>query len=177
MIGFLEIMLLAFTTLFPVANPLGMAAVFLSLTRQYPLAAKKILTRKIAVYSFALLAVSLLLGTRVLQFFGISLAVIQIAGGLVVAATGWSLLNRNEDDRAETPRFRDPGGCLGTRVLSTDLANHGWSRMYFDSDYHWCTPEDPDRARINSRYSTSFPRGIAGNVSTLHPNRGVLRER
>lgn len=101
MVSFLEVALLAFTTLFPVANPLGMAPVFLTLTQQYPSSAKKVLARKIAAYSFALLAGSLFLGTRILEFFGISLAVIQIAGGLVVAATGWSLLNRKEDDRVE----------------------------------------------------------------------------
>jgi multiple antibiotic resistance protein len=95
MVSFLEVALLAFTTLFPVANPLGMAPVFLALTQKYPLPAKKILARKIAAYSFALLAGSLFLGTRILEFFGISLAVIQIAGGASGGGYGLELTQQN----------------------------------------------------------------------------------
>ena len=96
-LNFIKVLLLAFTTLFPVVNPLGCAPIFLSLTQRYPESAQKILSRKIAAYSFALLAGSLLFGTAILGFFGISLPVIQMAGGLVVAVTGWNLLNQKED--------------------------------------------------------------------------------
>jgi len=63
------------------------------------------LARKIAAYSFAILAVSLLFGTTILGFFGISQVVIQIAGGLILAATGWNLLNQKNDESTgrETP--------------------------------------------------------------------------
>ena len=94
MVEFSEVLLVIFTSLFPVLNPIGCAPIFLSLTQQYPQSVRRVLARKIAVYSFALLAVSLLVGTEILGFFGISLAVIQIAGGLLVAATGWKLLNQ-----------------------------------------------------------------------------------
>jgi len=60
--------------------------------------AQRILARKIAGYSFAILAASLLVGTMILNFFGVSLPVIQIAGGMVVAATGWNLLNQSDQD-------------------------------------------------------------------------------
>jgi multiple antibiotic resistance protein len=86
---------LAFTALFPLVNPVGGAPIFLSLTRQYPQPVQRVLARKIAVYGFALLAGSLVFGTEILSFFGISLTVVQIAGGLVVAVTGWNLLNQN----------------------------------------------------------------------------------
>ena len=88
---------LAFTALFPLVNPVGGAPIFLSLTRRYPQSVQRVLARKIAIYGFALLAGSLILGTEVLSFFGISLTVVQIAGGLVVAITGWNLLNQNPD--------------------------------------------------------------------------------
>jgi len=91
-------MLVAFVTLFPVVNPIGDAPIFLALTQQYPKSAQQILARKIAAYGFALLAVSFLFGSIILDFFGISLFVVEIAGGLVVAATGWSLLNQKDDD-------------------------------------------------------------------------------
>ena len=90
-------MVLTFVTLFPVVNPIGDAPIFLSLTRRYPQSAQKLLARKIAAYGFVLLAVSFLFGSVILDFFGISLPVIQIAGGLVLAATGWSLLNERDD--------------------------------------------------------------------------------
>jgi len=80
------------------ANPIGCAPIFLALTKRYPHSAQRILARKIAAYSFALLAVSLVFGTAILGFFGISLVVIQIAGGLVLAATGWNLLSQKDDE-------------------------------------------------------------------------------
>ena len=96
-VDFIQTMVLTFVTLFPVVNPIGDAPIFLSLTRRYPQSAQKLLARKIAAYGFVLLAVSLLFGSVILDFFGISLPVIQIAGGLVLAATGWSLLNERDD--------------------------------------------------------------------------------
>jgi multiple antibiotic resistance protein len=95
-VSFTKVLLVAFTTLFPVVNPIGCAPIFLSMTRGYPQSAQQILSRKIAVYGFAILAVSLLFGTPILNFFGINIVVIQIAGGLVLGATGWKLLNDEE---------------------------------------------------------------------------------
>jgi multiple antibiotic resistance protein len=100
-LNFIRVMLLAFTTLFPVVNPIGCAPIFLALTRRYPSSAQQLLARKIAAYSFAILAVSLLFGTSILGFFGISLVVIQIAGGLLLASTGFNLLNQKDDTSAE----------------------------------------------------------------------------
>ena len=93
-IDFIKVLALTFVALFPVVNPIGDAPIFLSLTRRYSQAAQEILARKIAAYGFALLAVSFLFGSEILSFFGITLAVIQITGGLIVASTGWSLLNQ-----------------------------------------------------------------------------------
>jgi multiple antibiotic resistance protein len=98
---FIRVLFFTFVSLFPVVNPIGDAPIFLSLTRRYPPSAQKILARKIAGYGFALLAGSLLFGSEILAFFGITLAVIQIAGGLVVASTGWSLLNQPADPSSE----------------------------------------------------------------------------
>jgi multiple antibiotic resistance protein len=95
-LDFIKVLVVTFVTLFPVVNPIGDAPIFLSLTRQYPPAAQEVLARKIAAYGFVLLAVSFLLGSEILSFFGISLAVIQITGGLIVASTGWGLLNQQE---------------------------------------------------------------------------------
>jgi multiple antibiotic resistance protein len=93
----LKIAILAFVTLFPIVNPLGDAPIFLQLTDQYPEPIRTLLARKIAMYGFLLLAASLILGTAILAFFGISIPVVQIAGGLVLASTGWRLLNHSAD--------------------------------------------------------------------------------
>lgn len=93
-LDFIKVLAVIFVALFPIVNPIGDAPIFLSMTRQYPQSARKILARKIAAYSFALLAASFLFGTEVLSFFGISLVVIQITGGLIVAAMAWRLLNQ-----------------------------------------------------------------------------------
>src|SRR5215472_7450366 len=90
----------AFVTLFPIVNPIGDAPIFLELTRHYPEAVQGLLARKIAVYGFLLLAGSLVLGTAFLTFFDISVPTIQIAGGLILANTGWRLLNQQDDNGA-----------------------------------------------------------------------------
>ena len=97
-VNFIKVLLVAFVTLFPVVNPVGDAPIFLAMTEQYPEDVRRILARKIAAYGFMLLAASFLFGSMILDFFGISLVVIQIAGGLVLAATGWSLLNQKDSD-------------------------------------------------------------------------------
>ena len=97
-VDFVKVLVFTFVTLFPVVNPIGDAPIFLSLTRRYPQDAQTLLARKIAAYGFGLLAVSFLFGSEILSFFGISLVVIQIAGGLVLASTGWNLLSQPDDD-------------------------------------------------------------------------------
>jgi len=59
----IKTIVLAFTALFPLVNPVGGAPIFLSLTRQYPQPVQRVLARKIAVYGFALLAGSLVFGS------------------------------------------------------------------------------------------------------------------
>jgi multiple antibiotic resistance protein len=100
-VNFTRVLLVAFTTLFPVVNPIGCAPIFFSMTQQYSQSARGILSRKVAVYGFAILAVSLVFGTPILNFFGISIVVIQIAGGLVLGATGWNLLNEKRESSSE----------------------------------------------------------------------------
>jgi len=89
---------LAVAALLPIVNPIGSAALFLALTEGHPAPLRQTLARKIALNSFFLLAGSVLVGTYVLRFFGISIPVVQIGGGLVVLATGWSMLNQKDGE-------------------------------------------------------------------------------
>ncbi len=86
------------SALFPVVNPLGGSPIFLTLTRGYTASERTQLSRRVAVDSFFLLAVSFLIGTHILAFFGISLPVVQVGGGLVLISAGWAMLNRPEDN-------------------------------------------------------------------------------
>jgi multiple antibiotic resistance protein len=86
------------SALFPIVNPLGGAPIFLSLTNYYSTGQRKLLSTRIAINSFLLLVGSFFVGTHILKFFGISIPVVQVGGGLVVLSAGWKLLNQNDDD-------------------------------------------------------------------------------
>ena len=90
--------LLILSALFPIVNPLGGSPIFLTLTRDYSAHARRALSRRVAMNSFFLLLSSCLVGTHILTFFGISLPVVQVGGGLIVISTGWAMLNRSDDD-------------------------------------------------------------------------------
>ena len=86
--------LLTFAGLFPIVNPIEAAPFFLVLTAGMSTAERTMLARKVAINGFALLLGSMVLGPWLLQFFGIELPVMRIAGGLVVTALGWKLLSQ-----------------------------------------------------------------------------------
>jgi multiple antibiotic resistance protein len=90
---FMQTFLLVYAALFPVINPIGDAPVFLNLTQFCAPAQRHLLAQKISISSFLLLLASMFVGSDVLSFFGIGLPVVQIGGGIVVAALGWKLLN------------------------------------------------------------------------------------
>lgn len=85
--------LIAFSVLLPLINPLGSALVFLGLVGEAPATVFRSLARRIAISNVIFLAVIELLGATILNFFGISLPIVQLSGGIVVAAMGWGVLN------------------------------------------------------------------------------------
>lgn len=94
--GVASAFLLTFAGLFPIVNPIEAAPFFLGLTASLPSAERRVLARKAAVNGFLLLLGSMALGPWLLEFFGIELPVVRIAGGLVVAALGWKLLTQEQ---------------------------------------------------------------------------------
>lgn len=93
---------IAFSALFPLINPLGSAIIFLGLVGPADHVVYKRLARKIAFRTVVFLIAVDLVGAVVLTFFGISLSVIEVAGGLVLASMGWRLLNQ-PDSELEPP--------------------------------------------------------------------------
>jgi multiple antibiotic resistance protein len=93
--------LLVVGALFPIVNPIGNTPIFLSLTRGLSTQGRATLARMIAFNGLVLILTSIFIGTHILTFFGISLPVVQVGGGLVVISTGWALL-RQSDDAGQT---------------------------------------------------------------------------
>jgi multiple antibiotic resistance protein len=91
-----ESFLIAFSVLFPLINPLGTALVFLGLVGDAPPIVYRSLARKIAINNVIFLAIIELLGAGILNFFGISLPIVQLSGGIVIAAMGWTVLNERD---------------------------------------------------------------------------------
>jgi multiple antibiotic resistance protein len=100
---------LILSALFPIVDPLGGSPIFLVMTRQYSRSTRRALSLRIAMNSFFLLVGSYFIGTHVLSFFGISLPVVQVGGGLIVVSTGWALLKQNyDDDRQDVKKTIQP---------------------------------------------------------------------
>ena len=81
--------LLIIGALFPIVDAPDNIPIFLTLTTGLSAESRAVLARKIAVNSFALLIVSVLIGTHILAFFGVSLPVVPVGGGLIVTSVGW----------------------------------------------------------------------------------------
>jgi multiple antibiotic resistance protein len=101
-------LLLVLVALFPIVDPLGGSPFFLALTREYSPEARKALSWRIAMNSFFLLIGSYSVGTYILAFFGISLPVVQVGGGLLVIAAGWTLLRQHDDEKHDVHRTVQP---------------------------------------------------------------------
>jgi len=87
---------LGFSALLPLINPLGSAFVFLGLVGHAPIEVYRSLARRIAINTVIFFAVIELVGSSLLAFFGISLPIMQVSGGIVIAMIGWSLLNQSD---------------------------------------------------------------------------------
>jgi multiple antibiotic resistance protein len=101
--------LLALTALFSIVNPLSGAFIFFGATRELDPAVRSAVARWVSIYAFCIVAVSLYVGAYVLGFFGVSIPVLRVAGGIIVAASGWRMLNApdaTEQRRNETPSPR-----------------------------------------------------------------------
>src|SRR6202165_1607978 len=81
-----------FLALFPIVNPLGGIPVFFTLTADFTPEERRHTALKTALYVIAILVTFMLFGRFVLNFFGISLPVLKIAGGLIVANTAWGMV-------------------------------------------------------------------------------------
>jgi multiple antibiotic resistance protein len=88
--------LFAFATLLPILNPAATAPIFLGLTEGASPHTRALLARRIARNAFWLVLGAMLVGVYVLEFFGISLPIVRVGGGLIVAANAWRMLSASQ---------------------------------------------------------------------------------
>ncbi len=93
--------LVALAALLPITNPPGNAPIFLALTRGMDEGARRSMARRIGLNCLFLLLAAAFAGTYILAFFDISLPVVRVGGGLLVAATAWRLLGAEEGGSSE----------------------------------------------------------------------------
>lgn len=141
---------IAFSALLPVVNPVGSAVIFLGLVGPADARVYRRLAFRIALYTLLFLVLVDLAGALILTFFGISLPVIQVAGGLVLASMGWKLLNQPEgpdimessnpssslevlDSKAFYPFTFPLTAGPGTVVVTLTLAAHAEHPASWDS--------------------------------------------
>jgi len=108
----LRIVPTVFLALFPVVNPIGTALILAGMTDGTDPKVWKAASRKIAVYSFLILICFFEFGYLILRLFGITIPVVQISGGMVLAAMGWQLLNGSQEGG------QPGGGGAGTAAAS-----------------------------------------------------------
>jgi multiple antibiotic resistance protein len=94
---FLHSLFLVPLTLLPIMNPLSSAPVFSMTAGPDPDISHR-LARQVAINCWFVIVGSILVGTYVLDLFGISLPIVRVGGGLLVAASGWRMLSRGGDD-------------------------------------------------------------------------------
>src|SRR5712672_105524 len=81
-----------FLALFPIVDPFGGVPIFFTMTSSWTPEDRRRTALKTGVWVFVILVTFLFFGRFVLHFFGISLPVLKIAGGLIVANTAWGMV-------------------------------------------------------------------------------------
>lgn len=106
-----------FVALFPLVNPFGTAFVLYAMTGDVDDQVWARASQKIAAYTFLMLSAFFLFGGFILKFFGVSVPVVQLSGGLVVASIGWRMLGQ-ADTRTSAPV---PGTAHSTASIESKL--------------------------------------------------------
>ncbi|MCJ2016599.1 MULTISPECIES: MarC family protein [unclassified Methylobacterium] len=115
--------LLALSGLVAIVNPIGGAFIFAQVTSAYSHAERVLLSRRIGVYAALVMLGALWAGTPILNFFGVTLAALRVAGGLVVMSSAWTQLNRPEArearKQAEASGSAGPGAAAPSEPVPT----------------------------------------------------------
>jgi multiple antibiotic resistance protein len=89
----MELFIFLLAALFSVLNPIGTVPIFVGLTQDYTKKERSKVSLLTALNVFVILIISFFVGQYVLEFFGITIMALRIAGGIIIASSGFSLLN------------------------------------------------------------------------------------
>jgi multiple antibiotic resistance protein len=116
MLNALHAFLLGFPALFSIADPISGAFIFRAATANWPRTSHPRLARLVAFNSFMVLMITLWAGSYVLAFFGISIAALRVGGGVVLALSGWRLLDAPESH--EERKQQEAASCDGMAEIA-----------------------------------------------------------
>ena len=159
---FTSVVFLAVGALLPIVDPLGGAPIYISMTAGLTPEQRQRMAKAVAINSFLLLLASTLIGAYVLDFFGLSIPAVQVAGGVVVCSMGWQLLNSPNAVPNMSAAMRPPSTpeYLGrARFLSDDDAADRRTRV----DLRGAHPRRQSAARI-SLAARDFGRAHGGHT-------------
>jgi multiple antibiotic resistance protein len=103
---FLHTIFIGFLSLFPVVNPIGSAFIVDPLLGGLDFTERKKVAKKVALYCLAICTISALIGSWILKLFGISIPIVQLAGGLMICRMGWQLLTSDDQVKGEKETAR-----------------------------------------------------------------------
>src|SRR5262249_34998192 len=103
---FVHAIFIGFLTLFPVVNPIGSAFIVDPLLAELSFPERKRAAKKVAFYCLAICTVSALIGSWILKLFGISIPIVQVAGGFMISRVGWQLLISDDQVKGEKETAR-----------------------------------------------------------------------
>src|SRR5262245_6761549 len=97
---FFKVVTLVFAALASILNPPANVPIFLASTAGSSSDVRKALSWRIALNVFIILVVSMFVGSYILEFFGLSLPIVQVGGGLLIMSYGWMFLHQEEEEAA-----------------------------------------------------------------------------
>ena len=123
--SFLSTFLYVFTSLVTVVNPIGAAMFFLTITSGATRAQRMTLSNKVCIYFLIMALVTLCADSFVLSFFGISLGVLRVAGGLILFSAGWLALNNTSSSSEGEEEVESTAGAHKPRT------DQDWMKLAF----------------------------------------------
>jgi multiple antibiotic resistance protein len=98
---FLQLIFFALLSLFPAVNPIGSAFIVDPLLGDLTMPQRRNASKKVAFYCFAICTVTALIGSWVLKLFGISIPIVQLAGGIMICRMGFLLLTSDNEIKSK----------------------------------------------------------------------------
>ncbi len=106
--SFIQLVFIAIIALFPVINPIGSAFIVSQYFDGLSKKERRNTIKKIAFYAFLLCTVTLFTGHWILELFGITVPIIQLAGGIMICKLGWELLSSKTEASTNTGKESAP---------------------------------------------------------------------